>query len=180
MFSANVDEELQLALVRPEFAAEYLRLVTTQRDYLSQWLAWPKLAHDEDFFLNFVKKSLHDYAEGHSMVCAMLYQGKLVGNISFNHINPQLEKVTIGYWLSQDDQGKGIVSRALNYLIAYAFDTLEIQKIEISVAVDNLPSRKVCERLGMQLEGTITRSENLNGRIVDHCVYGLQRPLCDF
>jgi len=50
-----------------------------------------------------------------------------------------------------------------------------MQKVQISVAVDNQPSRKVCERLGFSLEGVITRSENLNGRVVDHAIYGLSR-----
>jgi ribosomal-protein-serine acetyltransferase len=52
-----------------------------------------------------------------------------------------------------------------------------MQKVEISVAVDNQSSRGVCERLGFKLEGIITRAENLNGRVVDHAVYGLNRTI---
>ena len=56
-----------------------------------------------------------------------------------------------------------------------AFIELDMQKVEISAAVENQSSRKVCERLGFSLEGVITCSENLNGRVVDHAIYGLSR-----
>ncbi|MFX3824761.1 GNAT family N-acetyltransferase, partial [Streptococcus suis] len=59
--------------------------------------------------------------------------------------------------------------------IEMAFRELNMQKVEISAAVDNAPSRNVCKRLGFNLEGIITCAENLNGRVVDHAVYGLSR-----
>lgn len=99
----------------------------------------------------------------------------LVGNISFNIINHNLKMVEIGYWLSETYQGNGIITRAVSKLIDVAFSDLAIEKIQISVGTDNLPSRKVCERLGMKLEGIISNSENLNGRIIDHVIYGLSR-----
>ncbi len=174
MFTLEVNKHLKLALVEPKFAPLYLDIVTRQRDYLSQWLAWPPHAKDEAFFLSFIKRSLIDYADGKSLVCAMLYNDELVGNISFNSINHDLKKVTIGYWLNSDYQGKGIVSQSVSKLVELAFSQLDMKKVEISAAVDNHPSRNVCERLGFELEGVITRAENLNGRIVDHAIYGLK------
>ena len=56
-----------------------------------------------------------------------------------------------------------------------AFTDLDMDKVEISAAEKNVASRKVCERLGFKLEGVITQAENINGRIVDHAVYGLSR-----
>ncbi|PID64840.1 MAG: RimJ/RimL family protein N-acetyltransferase [Gammaproteobacteria bacterium] len=123
----------------------------------------------------FIKKSLHDYADGKSLTCAIIYQDNIVGNISFNQILPTLKKVEIGYWLRQDYQGKGIVSQSVNTLIRYAFDKLDMQVVQISAAVDNLPSRRVCERLGFTLQGIIPHAENINGRIVDHAVYTLRQ-----
>lgn len=67
------------------------------------------------------------------------------------------------------------MSKCVSYLIRYAFTELEMHKVQISAATENRPSRALCERLGMSLEGVITRAENLNGRVVDHAIYGLSR-----
>ncbi|GAL17148.1 ribosomal-protein-L7p-serine acetyltransferase [Vibrio maritimus] len=173
MFTLKVDRDLSLALVQPSFAARYLEIVTHERDYLSQWLAWPPHAEDEAFFLSFIRQSLHDYADGKSMTCAMIYQDEIVGNISFNVIDSSLKRVEIGYWLSQSMQGRGIVTRAVSQLIEFAFLELKMEKVQISAASENKPSRAVCERLGFTLEGIITCAENINGRVVDHAIYGL-------
>lgn len=175
MFSLKIDDHLKLALVEPSFAKSYFSIVSKQKDYLGQWLAWPAFADSEDFFLIFIEKALHDYAEGKSLTCAMIFNGEVVGNISFNTILRSIKKVEIGYWLSQDYQGKGIVTRSVIKLIDLAFNELEMEKVQISAATENLSSRKVCERLGFSLEGIISNSENLNGRIVDHAIYGLKR-----
>lgn len=180
MFTKNVSQEIQLALVEPSFASHYYAIVKAQREDLGQWLAWPRHADSEAFFAAFIQKALHDYAEGKSMTCAILYRGSLVGNISYNSISHSLKKVEIGYWLSKEARGKGIVTACVRHLVDHAFDVLGMEKVQISAAVDNRPSRKVCERLGFELEGIITRNENLNGRVVDHAVYGLtpiSRPI---
>jgi len=175
MFTLKIEQGLELALVQRSFAAKYLEIVTRERQYLSQWLVWPPHAHDEQFFVNFITKSLHDYADNNSLVCAIILNGEVVGNISFNSINHTLKKVEIGYWLSAQHQGKGIITKSLAKLITIAFIDLAMEKVEISVAVDNKSSRKVCELLGFELEGVISQAENLNGRIVAHAVYGLNR-----
>ncbi|CZF84459.1 MULTISPECIES: GNAT family N-acetyltransferase [Grimontia] len=173
MFTRQVTEDLAIALVQPSFAKNYYEIVCREREYLSHWLAWPPHANGEAFFETFVKSALHDYAEGKSLTCAMVYQDEIVGNISFNSINHELKKVEIGYWLSESFQGKGIASRCVQALIDIAFQELEMEKIQIAAATENLPSRKLAERLGFVLEGIITRNENLNGRVVDHAIYGL-------
>ena len=105
----------------------------------------------------------------------MFYKDTLVGNISFNSINHQLKRVDMGYWFSAEYQGRGIVTRSVAMLIEIAFTELNMEKVRICAATENQSSRKLCERLGFVLEGCITRAENLNGRVVDHAVYGLHR-----
>ena len=175
MFTMEVDQDIQLSLVEESFAEQYEALVKANYDYLKQWLAWPEFCQSADDFKGFVKKSLHDYADGKSLSCGLIYQGKLVGNISFNSIDPKLKKVEIGYWLSADYQGKGIITRACQHLIDYAFTQLDMQKVQISAAKDNQASRAVCERLGMTLEGIITHAEKVGDRILDHAIYGIYK-----
>lgn len=175
MFTLTVDKEIKLALLSHQFAPLFFEIVSRERAYLSQWLPWPVHADSEAFFLSFIQRSLHDYADGKSLVLAIIYQDKLVGTVSFNAINHQLKKVEIGYWLSYEYQGKGIMSRSVSKLIEIAFTEYSMDKVQISAATENYPSRGVCERLGLTLEGIITQAGNLNGRIVDHAVYGLSR-----
>lgn len=175
MFTLNIGPDLQLALIQPSFARRYLDIVSVERAYLSKWLPWATHANDEEFFLAFVRKSLQEYAEGKSMTCALVYQHAVVGNISFNNINQELKKVEIGYWLSEKYQGMGIVTKAVSFLIEYAFSELSMDKVEICAAADNTASRRVCERLNMTLEGIISNYENVNDEIIDHAVYGIHR-----
>ena len=175
MFTLEVETGLELALVEPSFAAEYLNLVKENRENLSEWLAWPAHAKNEEFFLAFIEKSLSDYAQGKSLTCAICVNGQVAGNVSLNSINRELKKVGIGYWLGSKYQGKGIVTKSVVKLIELAFEKFKVEKVQISAAEQNRRSRKVCERLGFTLEGIITQAENLNGRIVDHAVYGLHR-----
>jgi len=175
MFTLNICPDLNLALVQPSFAQRYLDIVTTERAYLSKWLPWANNANDEAFFLSFITQSLQDYAQGKSMTCTLIYQGTVVGNISFNSINQQLKKVEIGYWLSEKYQGLGIMTKAVSFLIEYAFSELSMDKVEICAAVENGPSRRLCERLNMTLEGIVSNYENLHNDIVAHAIYGIHR-----
>ncbi|MGB2079904.1 MAG: GNAT family N-acetyltransferase [Vibrio sp.] len=175
MFKLYEHNALTLALIDPLFAPDYFQLVCQDRDYLSQWLAWPMHAKDDAFFAEFAKRSLSEYAQGKSMVCSIFYANALVGTVSFNQIKPELKKVEIGYWLRESAQGKGLMTQSVEVMITHAFNVLHMEKIEIHAAVENKPSRGVCERLGFRLEGVITRNESINGRVVDHAVYGLSR-----
>lgn len=175
MFSLPIDDDIQLALVHPSFAASYLQIVRAEREYLGRWLGWAINANDESFFASFITMSLHHYADGKSLTCAMFYKDALVGNVSFNSIDHELKKVEVGYWLSEAYQGHGIVTRSVSALIEYAFSGLGMEKVQICAAEENKASRGVCERLNMTLEGIITREEKVGDRTLDIATYGLSR-----
>lgn len=175
MFIRTVDTELSIALVEPSFAQEYFEIVSKEQSYLSQWLAWPPHAKNAEFFDVFINKSLHDYANGRSLTCGIIYQNELVGNVSFNSINLSLKKIELGYWLSESKQGKGIMNRVVSYMLNLAFTDYDIEVVKICAATQNSASRAVAEKLGFTLEGILTNNENLNGKIVDHAVYSIHK-----
>lgn len=175
MFSQKIDDDISIALVQESFAPKYTSLVQEQMDYLSQWLAWPAHCNSDQDFRLFAQRSLHDYADGKSMTCAIFYQGELVGNCSFNRINYDTLCAEVGYWLSKHHQGKGIITRVVKYLIDFAFEQLQLEKVQLSAAVENIASRKVAERAGMALEGVLTNQEKIGSRILDHAIYGIRK-----
>lgn len=176
MFSIPVDDEIELQLLNPAFAPVYVDLVAENYDYLAKWLAFPPHCKEEKDFLAFIRKSLHDYADGKSLVCAIFYRDTLIGNCSFNTINTELKRAEIGYWIAEKYQGNGIVTRVCRKLIELAFYQYELEKVVISAAVDNVSSRAVCERLGMRLEGIESHSEKIGDQILSHAHYAIFKP----
>ncbi len=175
MFKLVVDDEITLYLENKAFAERYLELVEESNEHLSEWLGWPRHCKTKNDFEEFVKGSLHKYADGKAMSCAIEYRKQIVGNCAFNSINHNLKTVEIGYWIGKQYQGNGVITRVCRYLIDYAFSKLDIEKVQIAAAEDNHPSRAVCERLGMRLEGIITNREKVGDRVLNHAIYGIHR-----
>jgi ribosomal-protein-serine acetyltransferase len=173
MFTFQIDEKIDLIFLHESFAADYLELVEKNREYLGEWLPFPHVNKQVDDYKTFIRKSLHDYADGKSMFCGVRYEGRLIGTCGFNNIDKSLKKVEVGYWIAAEHQGKGIVTKVCRKLVDVAFTTFSMEKVEIAVATGNVKSRKVPERLGFDLEGIITRAEEMNGKILDHAKYGL-------
>jgi len=173
VFIKEVEEKLHLSLLTPDKAEELFNLVDKNREYLKNWMVWPPETKAVSDTKKFIKSALVGLSKLTEMACGIEYDGSLAGVITFNKIDHNLKKAVIGYWISEDHQGKGIVTKSCRTLIDYAFNTLNMKKVEISVATENVSSRQVCERLGFTLEGTIRNSENLHGTIVNHNIYGL-------
>ena len=179
MFRQYVDSEINLILLQEPLADELFRLIDNDRQYLNRWLAWPSYVKSMDDTKAFIKQSLHDFADQKSLTCAIEFQQQVVGVISFNKIHQSLKKVELGYWLGSGWQGRGIVTRGCRHLVQYAFDS-GMEKIQISVAEDNQSSRNICERLGFTLEGVISNAENVQGKVLNHAVYGLHKSCYRF
>ena len=172
MFIKEIEKDLKLSLLTPNKAEELFNLVDKNREYLKNWMIWPPETKSSDDTRSFIKSTLIGLSEMKEMACGIEYEDNLVGVITFNKIDFSLKKVVIGYWVSEEYQGKGIITKSCLTLIDYAFNSLGMKKIEISVASENIPSQKICERLGFTLEGVIKNAENLHGNIVDHNIYG--------
>lgn len=175
IFRLNIDPEINLVFLHESLGQQLFKLVDKNREYLSRWLAWPVHIKKAEDYLPFIRDSIIKYSKNEALVCAIEYNNEIIGCISYNYISHSLKKVEIGYWLSSDSQGKGIMTRCVEFLTDYAFSTLKMEKVESSVATGNTPSQNVFKRLGFIEEGTITNYENLNGRIVDGIIFAKYR-----
>jgi RimJ/RimL family protein N-acetyltransferase len=79
----------------------------------------------------------------------------------------------MGLWIGPPFQGKGYATSAVKRILKYGFETLGMQKIEAKIFVGNIASRRVFEKCGFQLEGTIRRAEIKRGKFVDEWLFGI-------
>jgi ribosomal-protein-serine acetyltransferase len=173
MFSHRIDEDIELRLLQDRYAEELFALVDRNREYLREWFPWLDGVIKVEDERKFDKKSLESFARGELLPLTIWYQGKLAGIVSLMDINASSRQGEIGYWVSEDQQGKGLVTRACAAVISYGFNELGLNRTVIRVAVDNLPSRAVPERLGFTYEGTERQSEWHHDHFKDLAVYSL-------
>ncbi len=173
MFSIQVTNEIHLELISYDHSDALFSLIEIEREYLAQWLVWPKYISSKTDYDGFVKRSLTEYANEESLVLCIFYKGKPVGTAAFVNLQKDLEKGEIGYWIASSVQGNGIATQVSKKLIEIGFKKLGLSKIEVSVAVDNERSQAVCERLGMEIEGVISNVEKIGEKIFSHKKYAL-------
>ncbi len=103
---------------------------------------------------------------------------KLTGACGINNINKEHRKAEMGYWLLPDNWGKGIMTEVLPLIIEHAFDTLDLHRIEATVEVDNIASKKLLSKQGFEYEGTLKECEFKNEQFIDLDYFALlnKRP----
>lgn len=78
----------------------------------------------------------------------------------------------IGYFLVGAQWSKGIMTEAVRQACDAAFRQLDIVRITGAVYAPNLASRRVLEKNGFTLEGTLRSGVFKDGRLQDLCLYG--------
>ena len=72
---------------------------------------------------------------------------EIIGNIGFNYIDWNNSVGHIGYWLSKYYQGNGIMTQAVRQLTQFANNVLKLDHLCISVALSNVKSLRIPQRL---------------------------------
>lgn len=80
-----------------------------------------------------------------------------------------------GVLVTVPHQGQGHATRAMEEALRYAFETLRWAKAEAGVFVGNVASRRLFERLGFALEGTVRRAVWKRGAYRDEWLFGILR-----
>ena len=171
-----VDDELSIIVPTSEDAVELFSLVDDNRKYLREWLPWLDTNLSVKDELDFIEISQKDRIQGSSGVWLIREKNDLVGTISINWIDWDNKSCGLGYWISEDKVGKGIVNRCCKFLINNLILNNQIHRFVIEAAVENHASRTVAENLGMRLEGIIRDRELLYGAYVDAALYVITAP----
>lgn len=108
---------------------------------------------------------------------AILVDGQAVGSISVCRGSDVYRRSgELGYWMAEPFWGKGYMTWAVREMCQMAFRELDIVRIYAQVFAHNTGSRRVLEKNGFALEGTLRQSVYKNGMLLDSCIYGLLRP----
>ncbi|MDD7804131.1 MAG: GNAT family protein [Endozoicomonas sp. (ex Botrylloides leachii)] len=107
---------------------------------------------------------------------AVTYRDEAIGEIGFVR-QPDIHRFSaeIGYWLSEEHWGKGIMSKAVSAISQYAFEQHGMVRLFADVVEYNKGSRKLLAKCGYQLEGVLPKHIYKSGQFYNQYIYGLVR-----
>ncbi len=104
----------------------------------------------------------------------MFVDGTFIGEVNLNSIQRgPFQNAYVGYWVDEKCAGKSYTPEAVAVLLRYAFEQLDLHRVQISIIPRNAPSHRVVAKLGIRKEGTAERYLEINGAWEDHVRYAI-------
>ena len=169
----QVNETTLLELVNEQHAEDLYKLAEANRKHLSAWLPWLSHMESADFIRNFIAGSKKRYADRSEFAFVIVHNNVMVGRVGVYYIDQQNSIGSIGYWIAEDYQGKGLITESCKEVINHSFAHLGLNRLEIKCGVNNIKSSLVPERLGFTREGIIRQGEYVNGEFIDLYLYSM-------
>ncbi|MBC78851.1 MAG: hypothetical protein CL745_04530 [Chloroflexi bacterium] len=107
--------------------------------------------HTKESVEEFVHKAVNSLWEEHARF-SILINNQMIGGVGL-YIEMKEKRAEIGYSLSKDYWGKGIIPEAVTRVIKYGFEDLGLEKIFAQTDLRNKPSQEVMKKMGMTKEG---------------------------
>lgn len=178
MISILIDDDLMLRSYKPEDAAELFRCVDRSRQHLRPFLNWVDHTLAVEHSLDFIQMSLAQQQAGEALALGIFLpqEHRLIGGIGLHHWHRNEQRAQIGYWISKEDEGRGLMTRSAARFVEFAFRKLGLNKVEIHCLARNVRSLALARRLGFLTEGCIRQSHrSVAGALEDVVVLGMLR-----
>jgi len=101
--------------------------------------------------------------------------GGFIGWCCLMQWNPDHRSASIGYCFGESAWGQALATEAADAMLQWAFDTLDLNRVQAQTDTRNLASARVLEKLGFVREGTLREDCVVNGEVSDSWIYGLLR-----
>ena len=145
MFSLKVNDEIELKLAQAKYAVNAFEVIKANYEHLHEWMLWVNENMSFETVPNFYTNSAKSYKkDGSELGLHIFYQGKIVGGTGLHSIIKPYKSAELGYWLSKEFNGRGIVTKSVVRLLEYAFDEKKLNRITIKCVPEN---RKVSQFL---------------------------------
>jgi len=102
-------------------------------------------------------------------------KGSFLGNCGLDHIDHQNKVAELGYWVRTTRSNQGVATSASKLVFDFAFNTLKFNRVEIIIAVENLKSQRVAEKIGARKEGLLKRRLTVRDSIHDAYLFSVIR-----
>lgn len=134
---------------------------------------WTEYARAKRFLA--VCRQLAEEGTGTRLAVERGSDGAFLGWCTLHRWNPDYRSASLGYCFGEAAWGHGYATEAARALLGWAYDTLDLNRVQAEADTRNAASARVLEKLGFVREGTLREDCVVNGDVSDSWVYGLLR-----
>ena len=126
-----------------------------------------------EFGLEFINRVSNEQP---TKIFAITFKNSAIGSIGiFPDQDIYRKNAAIAYWIAEPFWGKGVATSAIEHILKYGFNNLEIARIYAKPFGTNIGSQRVLEKAGFQLEAVIPNAVFKNNTFLDEKIYGIEK-----
>jgi [ribosomal protein S5]-alanine N-acetyltransferase len=132
---------------------------------------WSDRSRVEDFLAR--SRRIEEDGRGARLAIERRSDAVFVGWVGVTAFNPEFRSDSLGYVLTEAAWGHGYATEAARALLTWAYDALDLNRVQAEADTRNAASARVLQKLGFVLEGTLREDCVVDGDVSDSWVYGL-------
>jgi len=140
-----------------------------------QWtkkiLRSPIIVKDVQEEINCLKKKIQDTKDKKEFNFTILYNGEIVGSASLDPYGVDGDSWELGYLVDENQWNKGIATKTVKLLEAYAKKEFKIKKLIAITHPKNIASQKVLKKNGFEKIKLLKKYKLVNGKLEDRLLY---------
>nr|WP_315144143.1 GNAT family N-acetyltransferase [uncultured Flavobacterium sp.] len=115
--------------------------------------------------------------EGINWAITLKGDDTMLGVIGHYRIKPEHYRAEVGYMILPEYHGKGITTEAVQCVVDYGFNTMQLHSIEGVIDPENEASERVLQKCGFVKEAHFKENEYFDGKFIDAVVYSKLNPI---
>jgi len=146
--------------LRPYWVSDIASVFEAVRESIPELVVWMPWCHPDysiEESRTFIESQPDKWEKGEEYNFSISYntRGLYLGGCGLRIIDRNTGTANLGYWVRTHQTNKGIATATTLLLARFAFNELRLNRVEITVAVDNQASLRVAEKTGATKEGIL-------------------------
>ncbi|TBR39327.1 MULTISPECIES: GNAT family N-acetyltransferase [Dyella] len=157
----------------PSDAPGLYAAATESIETVGRWLPWCHSGYALAQSESWIDFAGEGWTRGEVFAFALADQdsGEIVGGMGLNQLHREHRNANLGYWIRRSRQGEGLAPAAVPIVARFGIERLNLVRVEIVCAIDNVASRRCAKKAGASFEGIARQRLLLRDVATDAAVY---------
>ncbi len=174
-----IGRRVELRPLRPDDFEHWSEVRNVNVDWLTKWepsrpIGTPDVINDKTAFASRCNARDRERHLGSGYGFGIFVNGSFSGEINISSIQRgPFQNCYVGYWIDQRQAGNSYIPESLVLLLQFAFEELELHRVQVAIIPRNASSRRVAEKLELRNEGLAQKYLEIDGQWEDHMRFAI-------